>query len=140
MNRLKDYISQYYQQKGYNCAETVLHAANDAWGLDLHPMVFTAMGGFGGGMGSRNVCGAISGGIAAMGYLYVQETGHKSPLMMAKTRLLMQLVKERLGDEKCSYLNPRFHTKEARCMPTIELICDIIDEVVETELHIPLKV
>ena len=66
MNKISDYIGYYYREKGFNCAETVLCAANDAWDLHLEPAVIRTMGGFGGGMGTRNVCGAVSGGIAAL--------------------------------------------------------------------------
>ena len=134
MESIRKYLNYYYTEKGYNCAETVFRAANDAWKLGLQDPVFKCMGGFGGGMGTRNVCGAISGGIAAMGFLYVEETGHKSPLMMAKAKLLTELVQERLGSEKCSYLNPKYKTEQEKCLPTIRLISKIIDEVVATDI------
>ena len=136
--RLSSFTEYYYRVLGYNCAETTLHAANDAWDLQLEPSTFTAMSGFGGGMGTGNVCGAISGGIAAMGYLYARETGHKSPLLMAKVKLFMNLVKERLGDEKCGVIGPENRTKEERCLPTVRAICDILDEVLDTEIDAPL--
>ncbi len=136
MEKLRDHLDYYYTVKGYNCAETVFRAANDAWGLGLKDPVFKCMGGFGGGMGTRSVCGAVSGGIAAMGFLYVEETGHKSPLMMAKAKLLTELVQQRLGSEKCSYLNPTYKTEEEKCLPTIRLVCEIIDEVVTTEIQL----
>lgn len=136
MKKLGEYLEYYYKEQGFNCAETVLHAANDAWNLGLDDSMFKCMGGFGGGMATGNVCGAISGGIAAMGFLYVEETGHKSPLMRAKTRLLMELVKERLGSEKCAELGPRNRSAEEKCLPTIRRISEIIDEVVETEISV----
>lgn len=136
MEKLEGYLDYYCKEKGYNCAKTVLHAANDAWGLNLDESVYITMGGFGGGMATRNVCGAVSGGIAAMGYLYIDETGHESPLMMAKVKLLMELVKEKLGDEKCSFLEGKYKTQEEGCIPTIRVISDIIDEVVETNMEV----
>lgn len=136
MEKIEGYLDYYCKEKGYNCAKTVLRAANDAWGLNLDESVYLSMGGFGGGMATRNVCGAISGGIAAMGYLYMDETGYESPLMMAKVKLLMELVKERLGDEKCSFLEPKFKTSEEGCVPTIHVVSKIIDEVVATDIDI----
>lgn len=136
MEKLGGYLDYYCKEKGYNCSKAILHAANDAWNLNLDETVYTAMGGFGGGMATRNVCGAVSGGIAAMGYLYVDETGHESPLMMAKVKLLMELVKEKLGDEKCSFLGDKYKTPEEGCIPTIRVISEIIDEVVATDIEV----
>ena len=107
-------------------------------GTKAEPSTLLAMSGFGGGMGTGNVCGAISGGIAAMGYLYAKRTEHKSPLLMEKVKLFMNLVKERLGDENCSVIGPANRTKEERCLPTVRAICDILDEVLDTEIDVPL--
>ena len=44
MEKLRDHLDYYYIVKGYNCAETVFHAANDAWGLGLQDPVLSAWG------------------------------------------------------------------------------------------------
>ena len=137
MNKISDYIGDYYREKGFNCAETVLCAANDAWDLHLEPAVIRTMGGFGGGMGTRNVCGAVSGGIAALSCRYVEVTGHQSPLLMAKVRLFMNTVKERLGDEKCAFLGPKYRSESEGCLTTIRLVAEILDEIELVELDEP---
>lgn len=132
---LRDYLDTYYLDKGMNCAECTLHAADEAWGLNLDPLVFKAVGGFGGGVGCGNLCGAVAGGVAALGFLYIDgETAHQNPLMQAKAALLVNLVKERLGSELCDYLKPRYRSDEERCLPTVRLIADLLEEVKNTEI------
>lgn len=132
---LRDYLDHYYNLIGTNCAETMLHAANDAWNLELDPTVFKAVGGFGGGCGCGNLCGAIAGGLAAMGYLYIEgPTAHRCPTMQAKSGMLVERVIERLGSERCDVLHPRYRTDAEHCLPTIRLIADILEEVREAEL------
>lgn len=52
---------------GYNCAQSVLYAFGPDLGLDAERALKVATG-FGGGMGGRGeVCGAVTGGILALG-------------------------------------------------------------------------
>ncbi len=63
-------------EQGYNCAQAVAVAFQDVTGLG--PEISARMAsGFGGGMGRmREVCGAFSGMLMVMGYLY----GYEDPL------------------------------------------------------------
>lgn len=137
MKKVADYVEHYYGELGYNCAETVFLSANDAWGLGIAPETARVMGGFGGGMGTRNVCGAVSGGIAALSYRYVQVSGHQSPLLMAKVRLFINTVKERLGGETCAFLNPKYRSEIEGCLGTVRRVAEILDEIDQVELSEP---
>ena len=55
---------------GYNCAQAVLYAYGPDLGLDTETALKVATG-LGGGMGGRGeVCGAVTGGILALGLRY----------------------------------------------------------------------
>jgi C_GCAxxG_C_C family probable redox protein len=55
---------------GYNCAQTVLYAYGPNLGLDAETALKVATG-LGGGMGGRGeICGAVTGGILALGLKY----------------------------------------------------------------------
>ena len=52
--------------RGYNCAQAVLAACGDYTGLD-EKSALAVSAGFGGGLRSGEVCGAISGAVMAIG-------------------------------------------------------------------------
>ncbi len=55
---------------GYNCAQSILHAFGPELGLDEETALKIATG-FGGGIGgSGEVCGAVTGGLLALGLKY----------------------------------------------------------------------
>ncbi|MDQ1278914.1 MAG: hypothetical protein QG670_174 [Thermoproteota archaeon] len=61
--------------EGFNCSESVLLAIVSEWGIssELIPRLAT---GFGGGMGRQGyVCGALAGGIMAIGIRYGRDKG-----------------------------------------------------------------
>lgn len=136
--KIVDCLEHYFAGLGYNCAETTLRAANEAWEMDMDENAFRLMGGFGGGMGIRNVCGAVSGGVAALSYYYVRGSGHQSPLLMAKVRRFQELTAARLGAIDCAYLMPKYQTPLESCLPTIRLVAAVLDEVKEMEMDEPL--
>lgn len=52
--------------RGYNCAQAVLAACKDYTGLD-EKTALAVSAGFGGGLRSGEICGAISGAVMAIG-------------------------------------------------------------------------
>ncbi len=57
----------FYLGKGFHCSQTVLHVVQDLLGEEDEAAV-RMMGGFGAGIGGTgSVCGAIIGGVAALG-------------------------------------------------------------------------
>lgn len=61
--------------EGFNCAETVLSIVTEMWGVKepLIPKIATA---FGGGIGRKgSVCGALTGGVMAVGAKFGRSVG-----------------------------------------------------------------
>lgn len=58
-----------YHKKGYNCAQSVLASFSDLTGLPEGAAV-NLTGGFGGGAGTGELCGAVSGAIMTLGLLH----------------------------------------------------------------------
>ena len=134
MGKVVDYLEKYYKDTNYNCAEAVFSAAAEAWGLDISDDVIRTMGCGGGGMGGAIVCGAVTGGSAALSYKFVEgDGGYTSPEMMKKVRTYIRKVREAYGSENCKDLRPQFYSKEERCFQTISKIATILDEVYEME-------
>ena len=60
--------SSEYFDAGLNCSESVLRAVNDAYDLGLPPSAYGIATPFGGGFGgARSTCGALTGGLMALG-------------------------------------------------------------------------
>ncbi len=98
-------------KEGYNCAQSVVAAfapeISLETGLDSQRLT-AAVSGFGGGMGRmREVCGAVSGAVAVLGFL----TGYSDPNdsaakkeMYGRVRELMNAFKDRNGSCICREL------------------------------------
>lgn len=58
-----------YHKTGFNCAQSVLAACNEYTGLD-DSTALAISAGFGGGLRSGEVCGAISGAVMTLGLVF----------------------------------------------------------------------
>ncbi|MCT4584822.1 MAG: C-GCAxxG-C-C family protein [Peptostreptococcaceae bacterium] len=76
ISEAKNLAQNYYSSKQYMCSEAVLAAINEVLEYDLPKEYISLMSGFPVGMGGSGcTCGALSGGIAALGLAY----GRKAP-------------------------------------------------------------
>jgi C_GCAxxG_C_C family probable redox protein len=72
-------LAQELHTQGYNCAQAVFCAFAEDLSLDLQT-ARRLMEGFGAGMGDRtNVCGAVSGAVAAVGYHFSNGVPERGP-------------------------------------------------------------
>ncbi len=87
MNRYEIALD-YFRQK-YNCCQSVLLAFQDVIGLDEQKALDIA-GGYGSGAGTGELCGAVNGGIMALGLLTPIDKAEP----FASKRRTMALAKE----------------------------------------------
>ena len=127
---LQERAKQYYDQD-YNCAETILRAANDEYQLGLDEAALRLAAGFGGGMGCGQTCGALCGGVCAISAALVENRAHVTPELRAKTTKLVAAFRRILGDTQCKILVQKYKTPETRCWKTVELGCQALSEVME---------
>jgi len=90
-------------RESYNCSQSVLLAMCQHWGVesDLVPKIAT---GFGGGMGrSSSVCGAVTGGVMALGVRYGanEPSTEKRLLTYDYTRKFLERFEKRNGGTLC---------------------------------------
>lgn len=92
---------------GYNCAQSVLYAYGPDLGLDGETALKVATG-LGAGMGRRGeVCGAVTGGILALGLRYGrggQQDRSATENTYRKTSELMERFEQRHGSCSCRVL------------------------------------
>ncbi|MBU1020363.1 MAG: C-GCAxxG-C-C family protein [Firmicutes bacterium] len=96
-----------YQNKeiyDYSCSETIIHAANDYYQLNLSKAAFKMMAPFSGGMYERDVCGIMSACISVLGILFTKENSHNSPLLKEATISLRNAFLTEFGSANCQTL------------------------------------
>ncbi len=125
---LKDIANKYYMSDNYNCAETIIRAANEYYGLDLHDRDMIMVAGFGGGIQSGSVCGAVLSAVSVLSMKYVEKYAHTSEDIHPVTMMLLRKFKEKYGSTLCRDIKPQSFKPEYRCQKTIETACDILEE------------
>ena len=89
-----------FHEKGYNCAQSVLMSLKDFSGMDDRTAASIA-GGFGGGAGCRELCGALSGAFMAVGLKIGEDDRQR---IMAIDREITAAFREKFGAVRCTDL------------------------------------
>ena len=106
-----------YHKKGYNCAQAVIAACSELTGLD-EKTALAISAGFGGGLRSGEVCGAISGAVMALGMDYPFVDGSDAEAKQKIAELAKQCVAaaaEKYGKVRCSELKGNSDCNEIIC-------------------------
>lgn len=97
---LADEIARGYFRQGLNCSECVLRTFMDMYETNLPDDILCMASGFGGGIGhTKNICGAITGSVLALGTI----KGRRDPFgpkeeMGARVKNLQQNIYPVFGD------------------------------------------
>lgn len=122
---LVENIRKYYGQD-MNCAETLVLAGNETYGLGLDDKAVKLMAGFGGGCGCGHICGALAGALGIISMLTIQERAHVTPDFGPIRAEFMAKYEAALGSTMCSDLKPKYRTEEAGCLKTCELTGEVL--------------
>ena len=123
---LKDQCEKYYFEGNYNCAETIIRAGNDYYNLGLHDRDMIAFGGFGAGIQTGNTCGAVLAGVSILSMKYIEAKAHESADIKPVTRMLIQRFNQKYGSVLCKDIK----AQSFKCKNTIDVACDILEEVI----------
>ncbi|MDD6022920.1 MAG: C-GCAxxG-C-C family (seleno)protein [Oscillospiraceae bacterium] len=124
---LKDVAAKYNKQD-YNCAETIIRAANEYYNLGLHERDMIMQAGFGGGIQTASTCGALLSAVSVLSLKYVETRAHESKDIQPVVFLLTKKFKERYGSTLCKDVKPQSFDKVVRCLNTVTTACDILEE------------
>lgn len=127
---LKDLLPKYYFEQNYNCAETILRAANEYYNLGLHDKDMILVGAYGAGIQSGNTCGAVLSVAAILSLKYVKAKAHESEDIRPVVQKMMRKFNEKYGSILCKDIKPQSFKPEYRCQMTIETSCDILEETI----------
>lgn len=92
------------------------------------------MAGFGGGIATGDVCGAITGAIGVIGVIFTETSGHENPIVREMTREFIRRFKEKLGFIKCIDLKKEYINIK-RCTLMIETGTEILDDIISEKKY-----
>lgn len=126
---------KYYDKKyDFNCAECLLYSANEEYGLDIKHDTFKLAAGFGGGMAVEDACGAMTGAIMVLGFLFVEERAHESERIKLLTKEYITRFKEKLKTINCGELKAIYRDDNKRCIDIVRVSAEILDDIVRKEM------
>jgi C_GCAxxG_C_C family probable redox protein len=133
-NNYADLIkSDYMLRNDFNCAETMLRGADEAFALQLPESALRTAAGFGGGMGRERACGALTGSLMALGALRSAGKSHQDPEFGALRDELVRRFEERFGSLDCSEIKQTHRTEARGCSAVVEMAAEILEEVLEAK-------
>ncbi len=124
---MEDRVYDYFINRDYNCAETLLRVANDEYSLGLWEEDFKLVSAFGGGLGCEKTCGALCGAMAAIGYLKVTGRAHATENFKELCSGFVQKFEHDLGSINCDALKLKYRNEETRCLKTVVLAAHTLD-------------
>lgn len=126
---LDEKISKIYPSCNYNCAETILHAADEEYGLHLPDDCFKMIAGGGGGMGAKRTCGAVLASLAVLSRLKVNGKAHDTENFTKLCGGLTNALENRLGSIECTELMRRYRKEDGtKCLITVQLAAKVLTE------------
>ncbi|MGL4731432.1 MAG: C-GCAxxG-C-C family (seleno)protein [Clostridium sp.] len=129
---LTDMVKKYYTEEyDLNCAETIMYAANEEYGLELSHQTLKTMAAFGGGMGVESTCGVITGSIAVLGVMFTKERAHESDKIKLLTQEYIDRFVGELKTEGCARLKARYRTDDERCISIVLKGADILEDIIK---------
>ena len=127
---LKDLYEKYYLNENYNCAETLIRAANEYYDLGLHDRDMIAFGVYGGGIQTGNTCGAILSAASVLSMKYIEKKAHDSKDIRPVTTMLIREFNNKYGSVLCKDIKPQSFQPDIRCKNTVETACEILEQVI----------
>ena len=107
-------VTKYFYSGGLNCAETTLRVLIEDNVIDAPIETVRMMTGFGGGMQRGEICGAVIGGVAAIGWAVgrIDPSSSRRPSADA-VRDFLKGFEEQFGNLRCRDLNQQYAKEHA---------------------------
>lgn len=126
---LCEVAEKYYLGGDYNCAESVMLAANEAYGFGLDAETsLKLVSAFGGGMGCGKLCGAVAGSMAALGFAAVTGRAHATEGFKDLCAETAAKLEAALGSTECAQVKPAFFCEETRCLGAVKAACAVLEK------------
>lgn len=124
---LQEIAVKYYDTTDMNCSESIMHAANDFYQMNLNETDFKLLAGFGAGCSSGSLCGAIAAGVAVIGALKIEDQWRGSASVKI-TKGFIAACREKLGSELCKEIKSNHFSPAVRCEKVVSTVAQILEE------------
>lgn len=124
-------IARKYYKLGYNCAESIVHAGNEFYHLNLHEHDMIMVAAFGGGLQLGDICGALSGSCCIISSKYVETKAHDCEDLKELTQKLVIRFQQRFNSRLCAKIKSEFFDKELHCENTVAIAASILEDVIK---------
>lgn len=127
----KLFESGYMSRNDLNCAEAMLSAADEHYGLNLGQTALKVACGFGGGLGRERACGALTGGMMALGCLFARDRSHRDPLMRSLREEYVGAFEAHFGSTECADIKKRHRDPQQGCEPVVLQAAVILERIID---------
>ena len=125
--------ADYMLRNDYNCAETMLVAANEAYELGLDERALHAASPFGGGMGRERACGALTGALMAIGCMRARDWSHRDAHVGELRDEFMRRFEERFGSLDCCEIKKTHRSETRGCQEVVAIAAGILEDVLSED-------
>lgn len=120
-----------YHGNGFNCAQSVLAAFCEEYGVDMLTARRIASG-FGGGLRCGEACGALAGAMMALGLATCEDGNGSMGLPMAERgAALSKAFREKYGTVRCSELLAACGGDKSKCNEFIATAAELAAAAIE---------
>ena len=130
---ISDHVKKYLPAQDYNCAETLLHAANDELNLGLTAEDIRMFAGFGGGCGCGELCGAVASALAVLSKLSVTDRAHRTEGFRDLCAKLMHEMEAEFGSVQCTPIKDKYRDPVVGCQNVVERAADVLEKLLKEQ-------
>lgn len=128
---LMDVAKRYYMNDDLNCAEAILYACNEFYGLEITVEDLKIAGGFGGGMFVGCTCGAICGSVMSLSKMFNASKAHQCPKLKDNVKLIMDKFIIEFHSLNCSDIKRMHYTTDTKCLNTVTKVAQILEKTIQ---------
>lgn len=82
----------------------------------------------GAGCGCGRFCGAVAGGLATLGQMHIDTRAHAAEGFADRCAAFVEAAEAHLGSVQCEVLKAKYRTEECRCLKTLELAAEVLEQ------------
>ena len=123
----------FMEREDLNCAETMLFGANKVYDLGLDPRALKLAAGFGGGMGIKSTCGALTGSVMVLGRIFAKDKGHDTPRLKELCAEFLEEYRRQMGYIDCKSLKDRYWTEDRECRRVVLRAAEVLEQLIGRE-------